>query len=172
MPSTVTTFAVFQTLLQRSIDLDPNLDSATKAALKTRAQNLVRQSDVVLDQSMVQTLSGFVTSDSANRCLLVGVGAGPSRAEFSAVQLVVPIRIDGTKGVRGFLPGHPGTSVVALIDSADISLQYRLSSSEVWRNFDRNTVLDEVTWIQFAADFATQVGTVSVPQLHIHAEQV
>jgi hypothetical protein len=172
MPSPVTTFAVFQALLQQSIDSNSYLDSATKAALKTRAANLPRQQDIVLDQSRVLSVSGNVAEDVPNRAIVASVGATVSRVEFDPMMFLVPLRVDGTKGVRGFLPGHSGTSQSAQVDAADLSLQYRLASSDAFQNFDRSTLLDEVTWIQFAVNIASQAGTVAIPALHIHADQV
>lgn len=172
MPSTVTTFAVFQSLLQQSIDSNSYLDAATKAALKTRAANLPRQQDIVLDQSVALSVSGSVTEDVPNRTLAVDTGVGPNRVEFDPMIFVVPLRVNGTKGVRGFLPGHSGTSAVDQVVSADVSLQYRLASSDAYQNFDRSTVLDEVTWIQFAANVAVQTVASVLPAIHVHAEQV
>jgi len=171
MASTVTTFAVFVTLLQRSIDLDPNLDTATKASLKTRAANLARQQDIVLDQSKLLSTSGQATEDVTNRAINIG-SPGVSGAEFDPMSFVIPIRVDGTKGVHGFLMGHAGTSSNPLVDQADITLKYRLASGDQYQKFDRNTVLDEVTWIQFSVDIVDPTALSSLPALHIHAEQV
>lgn len=173
MASTVTTFAVFQTLLQRSVDLDPNLDSATKAAMKTRIQNLVREQEIVLDQEKAQSVTGAVTENTTTKSLDVAIAAlGTNRVEFDPIQFFVPVTVDGTRGIRGFLPGHAGTSVLPLVAQSGITLQYRLSSGAPWATFDRTTLLQEVTWIQFAAAIADQVVASSLPALHIHAEQV
>lgn len=171
MASTVTTFAVFQTLLQRSIDLDPNLDTATKASLKTRAANLARQQDIVLDQSKLLSTSGQATEDIPNGAINVGT-PGVSGVEFDPMTFVIPLRVDGTKGVRGFLPGHVGTSANPLVDTTDITLKYRLASGDQYQKFDRTTVLDEVTWIQFAVDIVDPGILSALPALHVHAEQV
>ncbi len=172
MASTVTTFAVFQTLLQRSIDLDANLDSATKAALKTRAQNLARQQDIVLDQPKALSASGNASELVADRAIIMAGVAGTGRVEFDPMTFTIPLRVTGTFGPRGFLMGTSGTSAVAQIVATALSLQYRTASADAWSNFDRSTVLDEVTWIQFAVDIGTQGAAASVPALHIHADQV
>jgi hypothetical protein len=173
MASTVTTFAVFQTLLQRSVDLDPNLDSATKAAMKTRIQNLAREQEIVLGQPKASSTSGAVTENPTTQSIDVAIAAlGTNRVEFDPIQFFVPVTVDGTKGVRGFMPGVAGTSVLPLVAQAGITLQYRLASGDPWSNFDRTTLLSEVTWIQFAANIADQVAASSLPDIHIHAEQV
>ncbi len=172
MPSTVTTFAVFRSLLTRSIDLDANLDSATKAAMKSRVAQLARQQDIVLDQAKALAASGNASESAADRTLLMSGVAGTGRVEFDPMTFTVPLRVTGTFGPRGFLMGTSGTSVVAQIVATALSLQYRTATGDAWSNFDRSTVLDEVTWIQFAVDISTQVAPVSVPALHIHADQV
>lgn len=173
MASTVTTFAVFQALLLRSIDQDAYLDTATKAALKTRVQNLVREDEIVLDYKSVQSTAGFVSTNPETKTVDVAVGSGgTNRIEFTPLQYLVPLQIKGTEGIGGFLPGHVGSSSNTPIVQSALTLQYRLASADSWASFDRNTVLDEVTWVQFAVKIADQVGIVSVPAIHIHAEQV
>jgi hypothetical protein len=172
MASTVTTFAVFQTLLQRSVENDAYLDTATKAALRARIQFLAKEQEIVLDQAKTLSVSGSVTENVPNKALVVGTGAGPNRVEFDPMTMVVPRRVDGTHGIGGFLPGHAGTSVLALVPQDEISLQYRLGPSDAYQDFDRTTVLDEVTWIQFAADIDVQLANAALPAIHIHAEQL
>lgn len=172
MASTVTTLAIFKTLMLRSVDLDPNLDTATKAAMKVRIQNIASEQEVVLDQSKVLSAQGNASEVPATRSIKVLLGAPVSRVEFDPITYFVPVRVDGTHGVRGFLPGHAGASALPLVAQADLSIQYRLASSDAWAAFDRNTVLPEVTWIQFAVDIAQQLADSAVPALHIHAEQI
>lgn len=173
MASTVTTFAVFQTLLARSVDLDPNLDSATKSSMKTRVQNLVREQEIVLDQPKALSVTGAVTENASSKSLDVAIAAlGTNRVEFDPIQLFIPVTVDGTRGIRGFMPGHAGTSVLPLVAQTGITVRYRLASGDPWATFDRTTLLPEVTWIQFAVDIADQVAASSLPAIHIHAEQV
>lgn len=172
MASTVTTFAVFTALLQRSVQLDANLDAPTKASIMTRLQNLPREQEVVLDQGKALSVTGNATENVVTRSIDISAVTGTSRVEYDPMQFFVPLRIDGTKGIGGFMPGHAGTSVRALVAQEDLSIQYKLASSDPWSDFDRSTVLDEVTWVQFAANVATQSAIGSVPAIHIHAEQV
>lgn len=174
MASTVTTFAIFKSLLTQSVAANPSLDAATRAAMNTRISELANEDRIVLDQPKVQSVGGNVSEDTANGSINValGVPGSPNRVEFDPLTYLVPVRVDGTKGIRGFLPGHAGTSVLPLVAQADISLQYRTSATAAWTNFDRTTVVDEVTWIQFAATIATQLANGSVPAINIHAEQV
>lgn len=173
-PSPVATFGLFQSLLSRSVDLDPNLDSATKASMKTRVANLAREQEIVLDWSRSNSVSGNVSENAVSRSIDVATGspATPNRVEFDAIQFFVPVNVDGTHGVRGFLPGHAGTSVATLVDQGDMTLQYRLAASDPWSTFDRTSLLRDVTWIQFACNIANQSGATTLPAIHIHAEQV
>jgi len=171
--STVTTFAVFQALLSRSVDLDPNLDSATRASIKTRVQNLQREQEIVLDQSKALSVTGAVTENTVSKSLDAAIAAlGTNRVEFDPISLFIPVTVDGTRGIKGFMPGHAGSSALPLIVQADITIRYRLAAGDPWSTFDRTTVLPEVTWIQFAVDIADQIATSSLPAIHIHAEQV
>lgn len=172
MPSTVTNFAVTQSLLSQSIDSNSYLDAATKAALKTRVANLAKQQDIVLDQSKVLSTTGGCAENVPNRVVTVNTGAGPNRVEFDPMTFLVPLRVDGTKGVGGFLPGTIGTSQLPQVAAEDITLQFRLAASDAFQDFDKSTVLDEVTWIQFAANVAVQLALSALPVINVHAEQV
>lgn len=174
MASTVTTFGVFKTLIQRSVELDANLDTATKAAIRTRLQNLPQEQEIVLDQSKASSVGGNVSENTTTRSINVALGApgSPNRVEFDAMSFFVPVRIEGTEGIGGFMPGHAGSSALPLVVQADITVQYRLASGDPWATFDRTTILDEVTWVQFAVVIAEQDANGSLPALHIHAEQV
>lgn len=172
MASTVTTLAIFKTLMLRSVDLDPNLDASTKAAMKTRIQNIASEQEIVLDQPRVLSAQGNASENAAKRSIDVLLGAPASRVEFDPITYFVPVRVDGTHGVGGFLPGHAGASALPLVAQDEITLQYRLAASDPWADFDRSTVLPEVTWIQFAANIAQLLANSSVPAIHVHAEQV
>jgi hypothetical protein len=51
-------------------------------------------------------------------------------------------------------------------------MEYRLSSTDPWKSFDRNTVLEDVTSIQFAAAIADQAGAAALPGIVLIAQQV
>ena len=141
--------------------------------MKTRIQNLPREQEIVLDQSKAQSVTGAVTENTTTKSLDVAIAVlGTNRVEFDPIQLFVPVTVDGTRGIRGFLPGHAGTSALPLVAQSGITLQYRLAAGDPWATFDRTTLLPEVTWIQFAAAIADQVATSALPAIHVHAEQV
>lgn len=174
MSSPVATFGVFQALLSRSVDLDPNLDSATKASIKTRVAYLAREQEIVLTEAGGFSFQGNCVDDIANRAIKVILGAPstPNRVEFDPMIFSVPLRIEGNGGVRGFMPGASGASALPQVVTADITLQYRLAAADPWSNWDRNSLLPEVTWIQFAANIEDQLADSALPDLHVHAEQI
>lgn len=171
--STVTTFAIFRSLLTRAINEDESLDDATRASILTRLTDMARAVPIVLDHRSVASTGGFVTVDELLKSIEVGTGvSGANRVEWDAISFVVPVTIAGTLTNRGWLPGHKGNSVNPATADTDVTLQYRLTSADPWAVFDRSTVLEEVTSIQFAATVADQVADTALTGLVLVAQQV
>jgi hypothetical protein len=170
--SGVSTFAIFRQLLQQSVDGNSQLDSSTRASMTTYIAALSKEENVELTFADVESTGGSVTVDEALKAVQVATGVlGTNRVVFDEITWTVEHTVNGTKGEIGALVGHGGNSPDALIATADISLQYRLSSTGTWKAFDRQTVLNGVTTIQFAADIADQVADGTLPTLLIAASQ-
>lgn len=171
--SSVTTFGIFKSLLTKAVTADASLDAGTRASMLSRINELARRDHLLLDHSNVESTAGNVAVNAAASAIEVTLGAvGNNRVQWSARSFVVPVDIDGTLGERGFLPGHGGQSALPLIALADISLLYRTSSTGVWQPFVRNTLLREVSWIQFAANIADQLANSALPQVNMILFQV
>lgn len=173
MPSAVTTFGIFQSLLTNSVNSDASLDPTTKASMLTRIAELAREAAVLLDFSNVESTVGQAAVAEATRSIEVVSGAtGNNRVVWDLMTFTVPVTISGGLGTRGFLAGHVGASVNGPVVEADISLQYRLSSTDTWKAFDRNTILEDIITVQFAADIADQGSDAALPTLNLVARQV
>lgn len=162
--STVTTFAIFQQLLRRSINADTSLDSTTKASMLSRVDALVQRDLIVEDFSTVNSNTGDASVDEANRVITLGA-TNPSRVVFDLRQFTVPVTISGADTPKGFLTGNIGTGGDPEVDLADVSVQYRFSTTDTWKNLSQASLLKGVTAIQFAVDIVTQVAAASLPQL-------
>jgi len=172
MTTAVTTFGVFKSLLTNSVSNDSSLDAATKASMLVRINDLPRDVRVVLDFSTVESFGGLVTVDDLAKSIEVAVGAtGTNRIEWDLLIFAVPLAVSGTLTATGFLPGHVGASANAPVADADIAMEYRFSGTDVWKTFDRSTVLEGVTAIQFAAAIADQGGAAALPLLALIARQ-
>lgn len=170
--SGVSTFSVFKQLLQQSVDKNSSLDAATKATMTTYIAQLDENVLLELTFANHESTGGAVTINEALKAIEVAIAAlGTNRVEWEEMVFTVCHTIDGTKGEIGALLGHGGNSANALVAASDISLQYRLSSTDTWKAFDRQTVLTGVTRIQFAADIADQVAAGSLPTLTVIAVQ-
>jgi len=173
MSSAVTTFGVFKGLLKDSVNKNSSLDAATKSSMLVRVEDLPRDERVVLNFDNVASLSGQVTVDDLAKSIEVAIGVtGNNRVEWDLMTFAVPVSIAGTLTADGFLPGNIGASANPPVAAADISMEYRLSSTDAWKTFDRNTVLEEVSSIQFAATIADQVASAALPGLVLIAQQV
>jgi hypothetical protein len=140
MASTVTTFGIFQSLLVNSVNNDSNLDAATKSSMLVRINELAREVGLVMDFSNVESFGGSVTIDELAKSIEVAVGAtGTNRVVWDLMSFTVPLMISGTLTASGFLPGHVGASANGPVADADISMQYRLSTTDTWKTFDRST---------------------------------
>jgi len=170
----VSTFEIFKTLLTNSVNADASLSSSTKASMVIRIADLARSYPLILNYENQDSVAGNVSVSEALKSILIASGAPgtPNRVEFDLVNFSVPVRIDGTQGAIGALIGHGGTSLDPLVDTADITLQYRLTASGTWKAFNQTTLLDNVTSVQFAAAIADQGSAASLPELHIVAQQV
>lgn len=170
--SAVTTFGVFKSLLTNSINNDASLSAAVKSSMLARVNELPREVSLLQDFSNVDSTGGLVTVNNLTKSIEVAVGAtGTNRVEWEMATFAVPTRISGTLSSSGFLPGHGGASPNALTALADIALQYRFSSTDAWKAFNRNTVLEGVTQIQFSAAIADQVGATALPGIVLVAQQ-
>jgi hypothetical protein len=170
--SPVTTFGVFQSLLVNSVSNDGSLPSATRSSILARLNELPREVGLSLDFSNVESTGGLVTVNQLTKSIEVAAGvSGANRVQWKLENFGVPMVVSGTLSDRGVLPGNVGASANAPVPSADIAIQYRLSSTDVWKTFDRNTVLADVSAIQFAATIADQVAPKALPGLHLIAQQ-
>ncbi len=172
MATTTTTFAIFQSLLRESVTKDTALSSATRAAMLARIDDLARDVELLFNFDNVDSSAGSVSIDHANKSIELAVGVlGTNRVEWSLMTFSVPVTISGVKTAIGAFFGNAGTSVNALVADADISLQYRFSSTDNWKNLDKATVLETVTAIQIAADIADQASIAALPGVVIVAKQ-
>jgi hypothetical protein len=165
-----TTFSMFQQLLKNAIDSDSNLDTTMKSALKLRVDALPKIEQVELTAQNVDS-STNVTVDEATDTITVP-DASDGTVEWEMVTFSTPVRIDGTQGDIGVLIGHIGQGSNTPVANADITLQYRETSTGTYKSFGRNVVIDEVSAIQIKATIATQTGDHDLPQLHLIAEQL
>lgn len=171
--ASVTTFGIFQALLNKSVNADASLDASTKASMLTRINELARRDHLLLDCNNFESGQGNVSVSLATSSIEVASGVvGTNRVQWAPRTFSVPVDIDGSLGARGFLPGHGGQSANPLVDLDDISLLYRTSSTGSWQPFSRNTILREVSWIQFAAAIADQVADAAMPQVNLILYQV
>jgi len=170
--STVTTLAIFKQLLTKSVNADTTLDDTTRASMLARIDDMTEDVALLLDYSNVESVAGQVSVDELNRSIEVATGAtGNNRVIWNAMTFSVPVDINGGLGERGFLPGHVGSSGNSPVANADISLEYRFGNTDPWKKFDRNSFLEDVTAIQFAASIADQAGDAALPTLNLIAEQ-
>ena len=165
-----TTFSMFVELLKESIDANSSLTSLMKSALKARCDALPRQEmhDLTVDE--VNSSTG-VTLDTVNGVITVPIGPG-GEVVFDLITFDTPVRITGSLGPFGALIGHTGQGTNPVINNADLTMKYRTSVSGSWRTFNRTTVVDELSTVQFGLDIAAQVAIADIPQLHIVAEQL
>jgi|SRR5210317_853854 len=172
MATTVSTFAIFQQLLTASVNKDSSLDTTAKMSMLTRLAELAREVSLVEDHSTVESVAGQVTADDANLSIEVATGAtGNNRVTFVARTFMVPVTVAGTVADKGFMLGSTGTSANAAVAAADVSVQYRFSTTDPWKNFTQSSVLKGVTSIQFAADIADQGADAALPSLVFVATQ-
>ena len=170
--ATTTTFAIFQSLLRESVNKDTALDSATKAAMLARIDDLPRDVEVIFDFDNVDSTYGSVTVDQANKSIELAVGVlGTNRVEWEMMTFSVPVTISGVKTAIGAFMGNAGTSASALVSDTDLSFQYRTGASDSWKNFDKSTVLETVTSLQIAVNIADQVGVTALPGVVFIAKQ-
>lgn len=165
-----TTFEVFIQLLKEAIDDSSVLTDIMKAALKVRADALARIEFAELSAGDVLS-STDVTVSEANDSLTVADGDS-GNVIFNLKTFDTPVRIDGTFGDIGALVGHVGQGANAVVANADITISYRLAATGTFIAFRRNTVLPNVTTIQFRVDIATQTGDHDIPQLFLVAQQL
>jgi hypothetical protein len=170
--STVTTWAIFKQLLTNSVNADTSLDDTTSASILARIADMTADVALLLDFSSVESVAGQVTLDELNRSIEVASGAtGNNRVIWNLMTFAVPVDISGSLGTRGFLAGHVGSSVNSPVAEADITLEYRFSATDPWKKFDRNSLLEDVATIQFAAAIADQGSDAALPTLNLVAEQ-
>jgi len=170
--STVTTLAIFKQLLTKSVNADTTLDDTTRASILARIDDMTSDVALLLDFSTVESVSGQASVDELNRSIEVAAGAtGNNRVVWDAMTFAVPVDISGGLGTQGFLPGHVGSSGNSPVATSDITLEYRSSTTDNWKKFDRNSFLEDVTAIQFAAAIADQVGDAALPTINLIAEQ-
>jgi hypothetical protein len=170
--STVTTWAIFKQLLANSVNADTSLDDTTRASILARIDDMTADVALLLDFSNVSSVAGQVSVDELNQSIEVASGAtGNNRVIWNQMTFAVPVDISGTLGENGFLPGHIGSSGNPAVANADISLEYRFSATDPWKKFTRNSFLEDVTAIQFAAAIADQGADAALPTLNLVAEQ-
>lgn len=164
--STVTTFAIFQQLLRDSVNKDPDLSATTKASMLARIDDLPQKGQIVEDFSTYESFTGDITVDAANRSIEVGTTvSGNNRVIFAAHTFPVPATISGVDTLKGFHTGGVGTSPNPEVEAADLSVQYRFSSTDPWKNLAQASLLGGLTSIQFAVDIADQGSLAALPQI-------
>lgn len=169
-----TTFQVTQQLLKESLDTNTSLSSVVKTALKNRIDALPRDEARVLGVNEVESTQGSVTTDIPNGSVEVAIGAlGTNRVEFDEQTFASPVTIRGSEGSPfGLLLGNTGESVNPAVATADITAQYRLSSTDTWKAWTRSTLIESTKTVQFAVNIADQVADSALPQLWFVAEQL
>ena len=165
-----TTFSMFQQLLSESIDANSDLSDTFKAALKLRVTALPQYEPIALTSQNVDSTTNATVNAATDSITIADTFAG--EIEWDLITFDTPVRIEGTIGEIGALVGHDGQGTNTVVANADITLQYRLTASGTYVAFNRNTVLPEVTTIQFKAVIATQTGDHDMPQLHMLPEQL
>lgn len=165
-----TTFSMFQELLKDSINANSSLSSTMAAALLLRVDALPKYEPHALTAQNVNAITGG-TVDEATDSITVPSGSG-AEITWDLISFSTPVRIEGVDGPFGVLVGHVGQGSNSPVANADITLQYRETTTGTWRSFTRNTVLDEVSSVQFKATVGTQGADADMPQLHVIAEQL
>lgn len=170
--STVTTWAIFKQLLTKSVNADTTLDDTTRASILARIDDMTSDLALLLDYSNVESVAGQVTLVALDKSIEVASGAtGNNRVIWNTQLFAVPVDISGSLGEKGFLPGHVGSSSNSPVANADISLEYRFGTTDPWKKFDRNSLLEDVATIQFAAAIEDQGSDAALPTLNLVAEQ-
>ena len=168
--SVQTTFSMFQQLLSESIDANSDLSDTLKAALKLRVTALPKYEPIELTAGNVNSTVNAAVNAATDS--ITCPDGSTSEIEWDLVTFDTPVRIEGSIGDVGALVGHVGQGTNTPVANADITLQYRLSASGTYAAFTRNTVLSEVTTVQFKALIASQTGDHDMPQLHMLPEQL
>jgi stage V sporulation protein SpoVS len=164
-----TTFSMFQQLLRNSINNDSSLEATLKAALLLRVDYLARDEQHIMGASEVNAITGG-TVDQATDSITFATGVGGD-VTFDLITFGTPVTIDGTKTAIGLLLGNVGQGSNPAVAEADITIQYRTSTSGAWKAFGRNVVLDGISTIQFKATIAVQAADADMPKLHLVSEQ-
>lgn len=173
MASTVTTFGIFKQLLIDAINADTNLGTTAKASMLSRVNELARHVPIELGFAEVESTSGFVSVDEAAKSIEVVSGAGGTNSViYDPLTFTVPVNVDGLLTNQGAFAGNVGASSNGPVAESDITLQYRLSATDTWKAFDKNTLLEEVTFLQLRANIADQVASLALPILVLVAKQV
>lgn len=170
-----TTFQVTQQLLKESVDSNTNLSSISKAALKNRVDALPRDDARSLGSTNISASQGNVSIDAVAGSIEVATGApsSPNRVEFQEHSFSTPVRIVGSDGAAfGLLVGGVGESVNPPVVTADITAQYRLTSTDTWKAWTRSTIIESTKTVQFAVEVATQSVASALPKLWFVAEQL
>lgn len=165
-----TTFSMFQQLLKDAIDADGDLSDTFKAALKLRVDALPKYDPISLEASNVGSVVNAIVDEATDSITVPDTSS--AQVEWDLITFSTPVRINGTVGTIGALLGHVGQGVNPAVAEADITLQYRLTSSGTYVAFGRTTVIPSVSTIQFRAIIATQTGDHDLPQLHMLPEQL
>lgn len=160
-----------QQLLSEAVDADADLSDTMISGLKNRITYLSREELVTLGAENAESFTGDASVDEATNSITIVSGASPSTVIFEMSTFGTPCRVLGSKGDIGALVGHVGEGSNSPVANADISLTYRTSSSGTWIAFTRNTVLDNISTIQFKATIAAQGADADLPQLHVFIEQ-
>lgn len=165
-----TTLSMFIELLKESIDTNSSLQTVMKTALKARADALPSLELHSLTVDEVNSSTG-VTLDATHGVITVPSGS-VGEVIFGMISFSTPVRISGGYGPFGALVGHTGQGSNPVVDNADITMKYRLTTSGSWKAFNRTVVLDEISTVQFGIDIVLQAADADIPQLHIIAEQL
>jgi len=172
--STTTDFDTFKRLLDEAIAANDDLTTAMQTALRVRVGLLPKLDLLELGDGNAEAANStnVVISEATDSITVTDSLAGV--VTWAMESYDTPMRVIGPRGVDnvGALIGDEGSAGNTRVDViATVTLQYRLTSTDTWKAFDRTTYLTGVTSIQFRANITVAAGDRDLPKLWVVLEQ-
>lgn len=165
-----TTFEIFKRLLNEAVSADDDLSATQIAELQARIEALTETEILELGcENATGTLTNVTRTEETDSLTVLDTESGS--VIFALHEFDTPVTVFGTYGVTGALIGTVGGGSNDPVPEADITLQYRLTTSASWRAFSRNVIISGVEQIQFRVAIAAQAGDHDIPKLWIVCEQ-
>jgi len=172
--STTTDFDTFKRLLDEAIAANDDLTTAMQTALRARVALLTKLELLELGDGNAEAANSTnVTIAEATDSITV-TDSLAGVVTWAMETYDTPMRVIGARGVdgAGALIGDEGGAGNARVDViATVTIQYRLSSTDTWKAFDRTTYLTGITAIQFRANITAAAGDRDLPKLWVVLEQ-